>query len=912
MSLYGNVKKIGSASFQFDRKYNNRVEMDNAAATDGVYAGRYVLVEYGYRFGIDGQDVTSTTEGTGITESNNSFKLVNTPDGEVRVEGVTENTSYKNNATVDLRTYGAVYDSTVWQKIYINDNGTPKDKYVMVAELNASAPKLDIIQDAPLEYKAMPNELPKYRTEGVVAGKLNDRGELIETVRLTNAKETYNRPRFDTAIDTELTYLMHIPTTLNLELGDNTVDFNENGFNIAYSYPDSEGISAITWLPKGHDEEGNPVYLDQYTPAHVGNTDNAGNSFALLNDGSYSMDTKMLFMSFPALGNAMNALYNLIYGKPDPNDDIQHGAMRPYFKRFLNSIDMKNRATVLDNENKSIYITSTNDFGEKEYVYIEGKVGKKVEAILNPFDALALKNLQPSSYVEVRFKDESSTKPYPYNYYPLSSDPNSDYGKLEKDENGIPYTEGSYVLFDSYRNEPITMTIHTPTGDEDPDLDWLKKIPALADILSNNTTGLATVLSSIFGTTDPLTGTTKYYLYNDWTMSADDGSSGPAIANKPRVVGGYEQTFAAVLAGASNKNILGDQIYKSPGYMWDYSKLEPTKIDYPHTEIVTSDTFSGGTYSIDFNNWQLIDYQEPSIKLVINKLLIAKDPETRPYFNVKVAKLITAPADVNEEDSQFNQDNVTMLVAEGSNVAYISSYEELRSFASTNPYKGSGKWIGIDIDTGLDSIIGINWNNQGELTQADEDESASINLPAGHIIYWVKAENITDAAKTIVISDEDHRPTEIRFRYMGIDPNAQMITTPQTIYNSSGEITIENENANVAQANQNLIHMFKNGNTITFNTPMELNSYERNGIEGKWVCFDVDTGFKSVVKLQLNEEVLTDEYEDDAIHGTGVGEGHLAIWLDADDIILAPASFKVSAAGFNDASFTIQYIHSTN
>ncbi|MBR2247100.1 MAG: hypothetical protein IJ880_08765 [Bacilli bacterium] len=322
MSLYGNVKKIGSATFQFDRKYNNRVEMDGAVATDGVYAGRYVLIEYGYRFGLDDSAITTTTDGTGIVENNNEFKLVNTPDGGVRAEGVVENTNYKNNANVDLRTYGAVYDSTVWQKVYINENGVPRDKYIMVAELNASAPKLDIIQDTPLEYRSMETELPKYRTEGIVTGKLNERGELIETVRLTNAKEIYNRPHFDTAIDTELTYLMHLPTTLNLELGDNTVDFNENGFNIAYSYPDSEGISAITWLPKGHDEEGNPIYLDSYAPTHIGNTDNAGNSFALLDEGTYPMDTKMLFMSFPALGNAMNALYNLIYGKPDPSDDL--------------------------------------------------------------------------------------------------------------------------------------------------------------------------------------------------------------------------------------------------------------------------------------------------------------------------------------------------------------------------------------------------------------------------------------------------------------------------------------------------------------------------------------------------------------------------------------------------------------
>ena len=70
MSLYGNVKKIGSASFQFDRIYANRDAMDKAASSDGVYAGRYVLVEYGERFSARGNAISSTEEGTAITEIN--------------------------------------------------------------------------------------------------------------------------------------------------------------------------------------------------------------------------------------------------------------------------------------------------------------------------------------------------------------------------------------------------------------------------------------------------------------------------------------------------------------------------------------------------------------------------------------------------------------------------------------------------------------------------------------------------------------------------------------------------------------------------------------------------------------------------------------------------------------------------
>jgi len=164
------------------------------------------------------------------------------------------------------------------------------------------------------------------------------------------------------------------------------------------------------------------------------------------------------------------------------------------------------------------------------------------------------------------------------------------------------------------------MTVHTPTGDEDPDMEWLKKIPGLADILANADSGLATVLSSIFGYVDPLTGTTRYYLYNDWTISTEDGGSGPAISNKPKIVGGYPQTFIAVENMASKRDVLGNPISESAGFMIDYNKDHTTtdhKISYPHTEIVTSKTFSGGNYVIDYNNWQLVDYITPDIAFTI-------------------------------------------------------------------------------------------------------------------------------------------------------------------------------------------------------------------------------------------------------------------------------------------------------
>ena len=46
MGFYGNMSSVTKASFQFDKIYPNRHEMDLNASNDGVFVGRYVLVDY--------------------------------------------------------------------------------------------------------------------------------------------------------------------------------------------------------------------------------------------------------------------------------------------------------------------------------------------------------------------------------------------------------------------------------------------------------------------------------------------------------------------------------------------------------------------------------------------------------------------------------------------------------------------------------------------------------------------------------------------------------------------------------------------------------------------------------------------------------------------------------------------------
>lgn len=101
---------------------------------------------------------------------------------------------------------------------------------------------------------------------------------------------------------------------------------------------------------------------------------------------------------------------------------------------------------------------------------------------------------------------------------------------------------------------------------------------------------------------------------------------------------------------------------------------------------------------------------------------------------------MTAPDDVNKTQSQANQDAVTVSQS-GNKITISGNLETLNSFASTNAAQGSGKWIGLDLNTGLDSIVGATWNGYA-LTEDDVAEAASVGLGAGHIIFWAKAEQL--------------------------------------------------------------------------------------------------------------------------------------------------------------------------
>ena len=150
--------------------------------------------------------------------------------------------------------------------------------------------------------------------------------------------------------------------------------------------------------------------------------------------------------------------------------------------------------------------------------------------------------------------------------------------------------------------------------------------------------------------------------------------------------------------------------------------------------------------------------------------------DTRPFLDLKVKKVASAAVsatlggvsadDPEKSKAQANQDKLALAI--NGDTLRMSSTAALESFASTNESQGSGEWIALDIDTGLESIEGLNWCDLAVLDASDVEEAASIGLGAGHIVFWVKADVVAIASRTITITADGYKPTKMVVKYDGV------------------------------------------------------------------------------------------------------------------------------------------------
>lgn len=334
MSFYGNIKAGIRSPFVFDAVYSSRYEMEQNMQKDNIYNGRYVLVDYGEktpaRFAPGYVRVYINyfdPEKTYYTESNGTYTKV---DGDFDAtqayyiqtdspyEGIDESSGYGKNRKIDADYYHANYDATVWQKVwrsvdfppsgtmttsqYIPDGAdasTVWEKYIMVAELNAQAPRLVLVTDAP--------------------------GDDAQ-------------PHFDMAHSTTLDYRLHMPRDWQWSVDDWTTDPSDSdkiAKDVAeYNNGKTPNINRFDFNEAGFDPsvrsestKDDRTYLFERISGADYPTHDAQDKTIQLCDGVHNYltdqnqpDTKVLGIDLPSIGNVISQIWDLIYSGKDSGD----------------------------------------------------------------------------------------------------------------------------------------------------------------------------------------------------------------------------------------------------------------------------------------------------------------------------------------------------------------------------------------------------------------------------------------------------------------------------------------------------------------------------------------------------------------------------------------------------------------
>lgn len=378
MGFYGNITNVSKTQFSFDKIYPSRRSMDLSCDGDGVFIGRFVLVEYEQEFDTIAAhqikaarkvsndpesyyyvyDDINATEETRVkvkietdedkhywsyvflydksnkTAPHEIYEYIkNDEDGYGLFRLVDENSSfYNDNYLIDKTCYGASrgYDSTVWQKVI----SETKEKYVMIAELNSVIPTFDLTVVQPTT-----NPIP---------------------------------PHFGSN-STDLYYDLHVQPQWGLrvaEAGEN--DLSDGGTTwFAWDYRPSDNTIEI----KGTEVEKAAIYFNKagFDPTKRTHIDNSNDEISILPTGSSgtiyknhseadlenTKDILEMRINLPAIGNMVSDGYDIIYGEDREafgNSGIRNDTS---LKGILNSFSMIPDNTIPFNCKNGIFVGST-------------------------------------------------------------------------------------------------------------------------------------------------------------------------------------------------------------------------------------------------------------------------------------------------------------------------------------------------------------------------------------------------------------------------------------------------------------------------------------------------------------------------------------------------------------------------
>lgn len=351
MSFYGNISNAGKTQMSFDRVYPNRKIMEENAPTDGVFVGRFVLVEYddntySHRTGfinflptkdeelngkysvytnaectIPFKLTESNDDGYGLTqgdlvvaEYNNYYYYfqcngkINSENGSVYFNYVMSSSEFFDKGVTDYTInynedkeyakkqkypFTTGWDSTVWRKAFKNG----KEQYQMIASLSSVTPKFTFVPEAPTLNPIMPhfginstniNYDLHYQPNWGFKVREAEEDEKSDF----NVTQTFKEYNSETGLD----------ETKSLDYK-GAIYFNKDGFNPeVISHVDQKDEVSI--LPTGisgqeyitHTNNGDIIYEER-------------------------PDIQEITLNLPSIGNTISEIWDIIYGPNQSNPE---------------------------------------------------------------------------------------------------------------------------------------------------------------------------------------------------------------------------------------------------------------------------------------------------------------------------------------------------------------------------------------------------------------------------------------------------------------------------------------------------------------------------------------------------------------------------------------------------------------
>lgn len=337
--FYGNISASNKTAFTFDHIYPNRKSMDEAIQNkeDGIFIGRYVLVDYhqnpnkGNTFNNSNQEANNETDYTtqeiicGYYANNTFYKDAHyrpgftlTPqDGRIYQDLAAINTDssfykctqvdeenfiyelitnpsemyYITNYNADIEVYGGTYDCTVWMKhIDVNSNAY---RYILIAKLNTKIPTFHLIIDPPSGSPYGPY-FDRNTTDldyhmhfmGPFGVRMNVLNSNIQNENGLVVSDSYASNIYTRYDETTYTYDTY---TVENETAD--IYFNKAGFNAKRSVHDDITANNISYI------------LAQSDQKYYGES----------NTGVKKQDTMCWYIHLPIIGNVIATVWDKMF-----------------------------------------------------------------------------------------------------------------------------------------------------------------------------------------------------------------------------------------------------------------------------------------------------------------------------------------------------------------------------------------------------------------------------------------------------------------------------------------------------------------------------------------------------------------------------------------------------------------------